>query len=201
VLFDAHGVPRDYRFIDVNDAFAQHRHPAEMLQTVFDAFVQQTAIARPRERRARTRASSAGVNHGSTFIIELPAVEASGAAVEDREPGRADAPADGPKTRVLVVDDNEDSANMLRDALVRRGHAVEVAVDGPSALARAVIFRPDTVLLDIGLPMMDGYEVTRRLRSVRAQEGASPPRPFAVTGYGQDADRQRAVEAGSSDAW
>jgi CheY-like chemotaxis protein len=116
-------------------------------------------------------------------------------------PGRADAPADGPKTRVLVVDDNEDSANMLRDALVRRGHAVEVAVDGPSALARAVIFRPDTVLLDIGLPMMDGYEVTRRLRSVRAQEGASPPRPFAVTGYGQDADRQRAVEAGSSDAW
>lgn len=95
--------------------------------------------------------------------------------------------------RVLVVDDNEDAAEMLALVLRKRGYEVVLAFDGEEALAKAEAHQPRVVLLDIGLPGIDGYEVARRLRAK-----AATPRPVlvAVTGYGQPADRQRAREAG-----
>jgi len=95
------------------------------------------------------------------------------------------------RRRVLVVDDNADAADLLAQALRLMGHVVEVAHDGQAALAAAQAFRPDTVLLDIGLPVMDGYEVARRLRA-----GAPHLLLVAITGYGQSSDVERAHEAG-----
>jgi CheY-like chemotaxis protein len=97
-------------------------------------------------------------------------------------------------SRVLIVDDNQDAADMLRIALAELGYTVDVAFDGHSALSRAAVFRPTTVLLDIGLPVMDGYEVARRLRASQS-DGASL-RLVAVTGFGLEADRQRSLDAG-----
>ncbi len=94
--------------------------------------------------------------------------------------------------KILVVDDNYDAAESLQMLLALWGHEVEVANDGPAALAAASHYRPDVVLLDIGLPGMDGYEVSRRLRQ---QLGAAPVH-LAITGYGQTADRARSSEAG-----
>ncbi len=96
--------------------------------------------------------------------------------------------------RILIVDDNRDTAEMLRTSLEQLGHIVEVAFDGPSALARAETFRPSLVLLDIGLPVMDGYEVARRLKT--SYTGRDSVRLLALTGYGQEEDRRRAREAG-----
>jgi CheY-like chemotaxis protein len=93
--------------------------------------------------------------------------------------------------RILVVDDNEDAADVLADVLRLAGHEVRVAHDGLRALEAARSFDADLVLLDIGLPVMDGYEVARRLRdeSFRA-------RLIAVTGYGQDVHREQSKQAG-----
>lgn len=95
--------------------------------------------------------------------------------------------------RILVVDDNEDAAEMLALVLRRRGYTVMLAFDGEEALVMAQAHHPDVVLLDIGLPGIDGYEVARRLRTT-----PMPERPVlvAVTGYGQPADRMRSREAG-----
>jgi CheY-like chemotaxis protein len=95
--------------------------------------------------------------------------------------------------RVLVVEDDPDGAEIMRLLLRLYGHRVEVAEDGPAALAAARRFGPDVVLLDIGLPGMDGYEVARRLRDV--PEG-KPPLLVAVTGYGGDGDRALSERAG-----
>jgi CheY-like chemotaxis protein len=95
--------------------------------------------------------------------------------------------------RVLVVEDNPDGAEALRLVLESYGHAVEVAHDGPAALEAAGRFRPEVVLLDIGLPGMDGLEVARRLRATPAD-----PRPVlvAVTGYGSEEIRRQTALAG-----
>ncbi len=98
------------------------------------------------------------------------------------------------KVRVLVVDDNVDAAQTLHDLLNEVGHEPAVAHDAVAALELARSFRPEVAVLDIGLPGMDGYELARRLR---AQHAGAPLRLIAVTGYGQDADRLRAQEAGS----
>ena len=95
--------------------------------------------------------------------------------------------------RVLIVDDNEDAAELLAKALSTWGQTVRVAHDGPSALRIVEAFTPDLALLDIGLPAMDGYELARRLRAMPALAGV---RLVAVTGYGQDRDRQAAEHAG-----
>jgi CheY-like chemotaxis protein len=96
--------------------------------------------------------------------------------------------------RVLVVDDGVGAAKMLQLLVSKLGpHEVEIAHDGPSALETAERFSPDLVLLDIGLPRMDGYEVARRLRQ---QEGLGDAILVAVTGYGQAEDRRRSQEAG-----
>jgi PAS domain S-box-containing protein len=136
-------------------------------------------------------AASAGPGHGSTFTVTLPRA----APAEPRPPAPAEplAAASSIARRVLVVDDNVDAADMLRQLLVQLGHEVAVAHDGAAALVVSGAFQPDIALLDIGLPVIDGYELARRLR---AQRGASALRLIAVTGYGQDADRLRAQAAG-----
>ena len=94
--------------------------------------------------------------------------------------------------RVLVVDDNTDSAETMAEMLKLWGHEVQTAYDGPGALEAARAQQPDAVLLDVGLPLMDGYETARRLR----QEGLGGKLLVAVTGYGAAEDRRRAAEAG-----
>jgi CheY-like chemotaxis protein len=92
-----------------------------------------------------------------------------------------------------VVDDNRDLAQGLARLLMVLGHEVDVAYDGPEGLDRVRTFRPDVLLLDIGLPRMDGYEVAQR---VRKEEGLEGLRIIAITGYGQDDDRLRSKKAG-----
>lgn len=95
--------------------------------------------------------------------------------------------------RVLVVDDNRDSAESMALLLRATGHDVRTASDGPSALVAAPEYKPQYVLLDIGLPGMNGYAVARRLRDL--PELGSPVL-IAMTGYGQEEDRKRSREAG-----
>jgi len=145
----------------------------------------------------RVEAQSAGPGTGSEFLVVLPA------GSDAREPTDTvaaavplPAAAGATNTRILVVDDNEDAAEILAEALRDVGHDVRVAADGPSALVAAAEFVPEIVLLDIGLPVMDGYEVARQLRQ---RTEPRPPRLVAVTGYGQDKDRALALEAGFDD--
>ena len=104
--------------------------------------------------------------------------------------------ASAPRTkarRLLVVDDNYDAAETLAGVLCERHHTVKVAYDGPSALALVDEFVPDVAVLDIGLPVMDGYEVAARLRE---KLGPSAPAFIALTGYGQAKDHARSRAAG-----
>ncbi|MEZ4240150.1 MAG: response regulator [Myxococcota bacterium] len=133
-------------------------------------------------------ATSEGVGCGSTFTLRLPRgadPTADGGPVGD-EPVTA-------ARRVLVVDDNVDAAESLGMLLSAMGAEVAVEEDGPRALARFPTFRPEIVLLDIGMPGMDGYEVARRLR---ATPGGSEVLLVALTGWGQEEDRRRARDAG-----
>jgi CheY-like chemotaxis protein len=95
--------------------------------------------------------------------------------------------------RILLVDDNRDAAQALCMLLEADGHEVRVAADGPSGLALARSYRPEVVLLDIGLPKMDGYEIARR---IRADDALKATVLVAVTGYGQMHDRARASACG-----
>ena len=95
--------------------------------------------------------------------------------------------------RVLLVDDNRDAAESLAEALDELGYLTQVVHDGAGALGLANVFRPDIVLLDIGLPVMDGYELATLLR---AQLGPAVPSIVAITGYGCEADRVRSEAAG-----
>jgi len=182
--------------------------PEDMLEAVFEPFIQQPqsiersagglglglAIVRNimTAHGGRVRAESDGDGRGSTFILEMAAVDVPSTAHAERAPAALDS--SRPKKRVLIVEDNRDTAEMLRTALEQFGHIVEVVFDGPSALIRAGEFVPSVVLLDIGLPVMDGYEVARRLRDESA--AGQSLRLLALTGYGQEQDRQRAHEAG-----
>jgi len=94
--------------------------------------------------------------------------------------------------RIMVVDDNLDSAETMAELVRIWGYDVRTAHDGPAALETARTFRPHVVLLDVGLPGMDGYELARRLRA----EGLAGELLVSVTGYGQEDDRRRAEEAG-----
>jgi CheY-like chemotaxis protein len=98
-----------------------------------------------------------------------------------------------PKRRLLVVDDNRDAAESMSMLLQLWGHDVVFAYDGPSALETAAHWQPDAVILDIGLPGMDGYQVAERLRELPHAKGAVL---IAITGYGQDDDRLRSRRAG-----
>jgi PAS domain S-box-containing protein len=134
-------------------------------------------------------AHSAGERRGSEFVVRLPL---DGASVAP-EPSAAPPSAPALARRILVVDDNRDAVDALAMMLRLNGSDVEVAYDGQSGLATAQSFRPDAIVLDIGLPGMDGYEVARRLR---ARPETADKLIIAVTGYGQKEDRQRALAAG-----
>ena len=101
-----------------------------------------------------------------------------------------------PPRRVLIVDDNEDAANSLAMILKLGGHETASVYTAVDALQRAADFRPDVVLLDIGLPGMDGYEVAQKMREL---PGLRDIRLVAVTGYGRSDDRLRARDAGFDD--
>jgi len=124
--------------------------------------------------------------------VRVPALARAEAAPEANPASAGGARAGVQARRVLVVDDNRDAAETLAEVLRACGHAVQVALDGPSALALAATLDPEVALLDIGLPVMDGYELAGRL----AREGARRPYLVALTGYGQESDRIRAQEAG-----
>ncbi|MEO8184355.1 MAG: ATP-binding protein [Deltaproteobacteria bacterium] len=145
----------------------------------------------------KVAASSAGPGCGSTFTIELELATARpGAATlsaECKTPAPRSGPASSGVVRVLVVDDNVDAAEMLAEALRVNGHVVSVAHDGPAALSLAGEFHPDLALLDIGLPVMDGFDLAQRLKR---RLSANPPKFVAITGYGQPSDRARSKQAG-----
>jgi CheY-like chemotaxis protein/two-component sensor histidine kinase len=177
----------------------------DMIGSVFDAFVQQPqTLARSQgglglglsivkgivgAHGGKVSAHSDGPGKGSAFVIELPASE--GLSVGASVPRRRVRPSAAlPANRTLIVDDNYDAAAALQSALEELGHTVAVAHDGPSALAKAATFKPQLGLLDIGLPIMDGYELAVALRA------AQDIRLVAIMGYGQARDRRRSRTAG-----
>jgi CheY-like chemotaxis protein len=134
-------------------------------------------------------ARSAGAGQGSEFVVRLPIVlEPNPAAA--RPPART-----GPieRRRMLVVDDNRDAAASLAMLLELDGHAIVTAHDGASALAAAETHRPEVALLDLGLPVMDGYDVCRTIRQQHWGRGMIL---VALTGWGLEGDRSRTREAG-----
>jgi signal transduction histidine kinase/DNA-binding response OmpR family regulator len=187
--------------------------PTDLLATVFDPFTQGdhsldrsegglgiglTLVRRLVELHGGTvTAASDGPGRGSEFIVRLPLAEpvaaraAAGGNGSAHTCGRQSAA--GQPLRVLVVDDNVDGADSLGHLLRMDGHEVRLAHDGPSALATAAEFRPRAVVLDIGLPDIDGFEVARRLRELPNLQDILL---VAVTGYGRQEDRLRSAEAG-----
>ena len=136
----------------------------------------------------RINATSKGPKQGSQFEVRLPSYTGSQSASSKAlggEPRR--------QHRVLVVDDNRDAAHLLAEALTTLGHTVQVAYDAAQALGMLHQQMPDVALLDIGLPVIDGLELARRIREM---PGGQDLVLMAVTGYGLPSDRQRAFEAG-----
>ena len=176
----------------------------EMLPRVFDLFVQGdrapdraqgglgvglAVVKRLVEmHQGSVSARSDGPGRGATFEIRLPLIERRAAPAG--KPAVRQAPS---AARILVVDDNRDAADSLGALLALEGHTVERAYSAADALRRAVPFQAQVVLLDIGLPEIDGYEVARRLRLLPELRDT---RLIAVTGYGQPRDRERARAAG-----
>ena len=134
-------------------------------------------------------ADSPGPEQGSTFTVRLPVA----AVAPQRQPAESRASNSSRSLRVLIVDDNADALEMLSTLVRTWGHQVMAVDDTSAALARGVAFRPEIALLDIGLPVMDGYELAAALR-----ERLYPARPMfiAVTGYGQSHDLQRSLSEG-----
>jgi PAS domain S-box-containing protein len=139
----------------------------------------------------RVRVSSPGVGQGSEFVVRLPLASDEAASVVAEPPGATAA------TSILVVEDNEDAREALRMALELSGQRVRTAEDGAHAIEEARQHPPDTAVIDVGLPDMDGYQVAR---AVRALPGGDRVHLIALTGYGQPADRERALRAGF-DSW
>lgn len=186
--------------------------PPELLSRIFETFVQQPqsldrsngglglGLALVRSlvtlHGGTVEACSEGLGRGSEFIVELPFVANAGRDAKRSAASRGPQALRGLK-RILVVDDNEDAAESLAQVLGQLGYDVQVAYDGPAALQVAQTFKPNVCLLDIGLPVMDGYELARRLREFK--QLPDDLRIVAVTGYGRDADRRRSQEAGFND--
>ena len=132
---------------------------------------------------------SAGLGHGSEFVVRLPFLAAAATPTL-----QAEAPVSPVhRSRILVADDNIDAADSLAMILEMSGHDVRVAHDGRAALSVAQSFRPDTVLLDIGMPQLNGYEVAQALRQ---EPWGARITLIALTGWGQESDRLKAMDAG-----
>jgi PAS domain S-box-containing protein len=171
----------------------------ELLPHVFDLFVQGTqTVARSGGglglglalvksfvtlHGGTVGVSSAGARRGSEFVVRIPSMS----AVEALAPASAVTLPRGsaPGKRILVVDDNDDAREMLAEVLRDLGHHVEVAHDGPAALRQLTTFPAEVAILDIGLPVMDGFELAQRVSELHA---SPPPRLIALTGYGQERD-------------
>jgi CheY-like chemotaxis protein len=138
----------------------------------------------------RLTAASAGAGQGATFEIRLPRLERPHEIAADSQEMKV------VPRRILIVDDNADAANSLALVLSLDGHVTEAVYSATEALNRADSFRPEVILLDIGLPEMDGYQVARRLRQRPDLAGI---RIVALTGYGQSEDVKRAREVGFDD--
>ena len=130
---------------------------------------------------------------GTTVTVQLPARRAANVPPSASEAVVAPANARG---KILIVDDNEDAAEMLEEVLSRSGYEVRVAHDGASALPLAAAFAPDAAVLDIGLPNMDGFELAERLAKL---PGLANIRLVALSGYSGPAERERAQRAGFSE--
>jgi len=189
---------------------------AEMLPRIFDLFVQERQALDRSEgglglgltivrslvglHGGSVEARSAGTGRGTEILVRLPlaADDATVLTTSARSNHRrltplVGVPSTGRSRRVLVVDDNEDAVESLADALLELGHTVETAYDGPAALGLLQRYTPDVAFLDVGLPVMDGYELARRIREDRRFARTVL---VAVTGYGQKRDRAQAREAG-----
>jgi signal transduction histidine kinase len=178
--------------------------PGPMLDGIFDLFIQLdttldraqgglgiglTLVKRLVEAQGgKVQASSGGVNQGSEFTVWLPLVNAA--------PRTVGAPKEAGKKivgqRILIVEDHPDTAQTLATLVALDGHEVQLARDGATALEMAPQFLPEVMLIDIGLPGMDGFEVARRIRKLDCGRGCML---VAVTGYGQERDRRQALEA------
>jgi len=179
---------------------------ADLLPHIFDLFVQSTrALDRAHgglgigltlvQRLVKlhggsVEARSGGIGQGSEFTVRLPTIPAPVVLPQPPAPLHA-----GSETsrRMLIVDDNEDSARSMEMLQRRRNYETRTAFTGPDAVAAAAEFAPEVVLLDLGLPGMDGFEVARRLRAMPALAGAFL---VAMSGYGSDEDRAEARDAG-----
>lgn len=177
----------------------------ELLPRIFDLFTQaERSLARSEGglgiglalvqrlvelHQGRVEAHSS-LGRGSEFVVRLPVVLSP---APQPPPVTKTAKPTGPSLRVLVVDDNVDSAESLAQLLRISGHDVRTAHDGHAALQAALDFRPNVVLLDIGLPKMDGYDVAKQMRQEPILNNVVL---VAMTGYGQESDRQRSLEAG-----
>ena len=186
---------------------------AELLPHIFDLFTQaQRSLDRSQgglgiglclvrrlvELHGGTVEAHSVPGQGSEFVVRLPALRdfmplPSPSPSPSMLPSAQTAPLPGHGCRVLVVDDNVDLAHSLVMLLEISGHAARMVHDGPSALETALIDPPDVVLLDIGLPGLDGFEVARRMRQQPALKGVML---IALTGYGRATDRQQSKEAG-----
>jgi signal transduction histidine kinase/ActR/RegA family two-component response regulator len=137
----------------------------------------------------RVEAASPGLGRGATFTVRLPKIEE-----QHLQPGSEPVPAlKHPRRRVLIVDDNHDAADALAELLILEGHEVHAVYGALAAIDAAIELHPEVVLLDIGLPQMDGYELARRIRQVPGLKDTSL---VAVTGYGQAKDKQRTEQLG-----
>jgi PAS domain S-box-containing protein len=137
------------------------------------------------------QAESAGQGKGSKFVVMLPVLPEQPAAAPEMPPKSV--PAAGPRRRILVVDDNRDGADSLAMVLRLQNNEVRTARDGLEAVQQAELFRPEIVLMDVGLPKLNGLEATRRIREQVWGKGMTI---IALTGWGQDRDREQSQEAG-----
>jgi len=184
---------------------------SDVLPHVFDLFVQErqaidrslgglgiglTIVRSLIERHGGTvSARSDGPGKGSEFIVRLPVARRGGAVdglAPASEPIASPVAARG-AARILIVDDNEDGADLLAVALGSKGYDTRIAGDAPTALRVAAEFLPQVAFLDIGLPVMDGYELAAHLRAIA---GLADIQLIAVTGYGQESDRKKTRAAG-----
>jgi PAS domain S-box-containing protein len=179
----------------------------QLLKTAFELFKQgQQGIDRPEGglgvgltladrlvalHGGTIEARSEGLGRGSEFIVRLPVQQGAAAVVAGAAEDDDGAP--GVRRRVLIVEDNADAANALRYLLENDGHEVKVAAEGAAGLELARDFKPDVLLLDIGLPRLSGYEIAKQ---IRADASLREVIIIAITGYGQAGDRERALAVG-----
>ncbi|MCE9531939.1 MAG: response regulator [Planctomycetes bacterium] len=180
--------------------------PADVLPHVFEVFVQVDAdwkrsqgglgigLSLVKEfvglHGGRVEAHSDGEGQGSEFVVRLPVASARADA---EKPIPSPMHSIGPQLRILVVDDNRDAAESLAMMLGFMGHTVQTAYDGEEGVAVAAKFRPEMILMDLGMPKLNGYEAARRIRK---EPWGALPILVALTGWGADEDRQRTLEAG-----